>query len=320
MKQATQGPGCECKDIPGGYDRSQKVLIQSRTPKAYDQLIHQNYWRLVMSQPKLQQPKTSDYVVGVLRIVCELYGQAEVERVCAAPVERMKVIGGKDMLEDAAELVAEHFWAASSDPKRSKRHDRILAQYCGSGHPSLSPHLAAIKNCAGNHKLFIISQVRTGGLAFGSTIDDRFPPEAKGHHSFCPCCKETVADTIAHHLLGQCKPEWAEDYAAATSDEQKAALLLAVADGEYEDPISATLVAGQLSEWLDNIVDVHPREGKLSAEELEVLAFRISDSDEALQAAVTRNANFNQAIRSKNGRNSSTATRNSQGSRGRNSK
>jgi hypothetical protein len=129
--------------------------------------------------------------------------------------------------------------------------------------------------------MYLISQARAGSLAFGATIDGRFPPSAP-YFSFCPCCNERESDTLTHHLLGRCAttqhiaqsicpalletmrsaaPEWMEDYEEYTKGQQNAdcaALILAAGDEEFEDATHKIYVVKLLASWLRQIVDLHP--------------------------------------------------------------
>ena len=224
-------------------------------------------------------PLPSNFTASVLAIVTAVYGSEATNCLLEDPVAFMRAPGSKDLLQDALEAVCESVWAPRTGTgTRHSRHTRVMGHYCGTGHPSLSPHLNAIRCCAGEHDTFVLAQARTGSLALGSTLDDRFPPQSP-HHSFCPCCLLPVPDTLAHHLLGQCTttsimsdayrseifsymidkvPEWADDFEEAEEDEEKAALLLAAADEDFDHISDTVHVTGIVTRWLSGIIALHP--------------------------------------------------------------
>ena len=187
----------------------------------------------------------------------------------------------KDLLHDALCTVAGQLWSNGNVKAGASRRERIMRHYLGDIFPSISPHLQVIKNCAGVHDVYLISQARTGSLAFGATIDDRFPPSPP-HFSFCPCCQARSPDTLAHHFMGLCSttkhiadafrpmlmqfmsdavPEWLDDYEDSKKDGiygDCTALLLAAGDEDFADPAGKTYAVQLVAKWLRQIIDIHP--------------------------------------------------------------
>mgnify|MGYP006903445408 FL=1 len=123
----------------------------------------------------------------------------------------------------------------------------------------------------------IISKARCGVYALGYAVDSVYPP-ARG--PFCPCCKEPVSETWAHHLLGRCScthalhqhamprlmslmtmdsHQWREEYlASAAEPDGQAALILCAADAATLCSPVRDQVAQLLATWLQAILEGHP--------------------------------------------------------------
>jgi hypothetical protein len=170
----------------------------------------------------------------------------------------------------------------------------------------------------GDADVGVISKARAGAYALGYVVDSLYPPEVG---PFCPCCRQPVSDTWAHHLLGHCalsadlaqqrlpdlralmaagSPEWCEEYGALDiGDDQRAALILCAADAPNLCWTTRDQVAQLLANWLTEVLQVHPLCSRLIAPRGSVdrcMRYQdrpydfmpwTADQDEALQRTLT---------------------------------
>lgn len=280
-------PTLEGSPVPAGCDRLQAVSANEVSLRGVDNCVKHQYWRMRRTWPKVQRGLFSDLMVSVMSILEHVFGPKEVEDALDNPVSYVNGLGSatqrKEFVDEIKECLALELWHPPPRPGHESRRARIDSLYLDPGEVRIAPHLTGVRSSALlAHQMFLITQARSGSIMLGCTVDDCFPPQHP-HTSFCPCCFQPGSETWTHHLNGHCtvtkgllveygKPlvqemkqnsrEWAEEWKAATGDDdRRTAVLLATADFELVpdewgclNRVATTL----LVKWLASIVAQHP--------------------------------------------------------------
>ena len=127
-----------------------------------------------------------------------VYGSEEMARAKEDPVG---FAWERDMGQDAVHQVSTQLWQGELAGKKACEAGDMYDVTCYAG---ISPHLECTKNSCNNHNLYLIAGARAGPIALGYVLDRLYPPSAPCA-PFCPCCRDSVQDTLGHQLSGECK-------------------------------------------------------------------------------------------------------------------